>query len=105
MGGLEELESRRRGSGFLFRFFSRVLKALDVPLDVRCNKISGDVAQLLATAVLASPSLELFGSVPLKELRENMLDQLDLSRKRLKVPEALVLATLVEGSKVLTSLA
>ena len=33
---------------------------------VRRNAISGEAAQQLATAVLASPSLELFGTVPLK---------------------------------------
>ena len=32
---------------------------------VRRNAISGEAAQQLATAVLASPSLELFGTVPL----------------------------------------
>ena len=79
---------------------SGVLKSLDV----RCNKISGDAAQPLATAVLASPSLEIFGSVPLKELRANTLDKLDLSGKDLGVPEALVLAKLVEGSAVLKSI-
>ena len=73
-------------------------------LDVRCNEISGDAAQQLATAVLASSSLELFGSVPLKELRANSLDRLDLSNKGLREPEALVLAKLVEGSGVLTHL-
>ena len=73
-------------------------------LDVRRNEISGDAAQPLATAVLASPSLEIFGSVPLKELRANTLDQLVLRLKSLGVPEALVLAKLVEGSRVLTSL-
>ncbi|EOD26576.1 hypothetical protein EMIHUDRAFT_64618 [Emiliania huxleyi CCMP1516] len=78
---------------------NEVLKSLDV----RCNKISGDAAQQLATAVLASPSLEIFGLVPLKELRANTLDKLDLSGKGLGVPEALVLAKLVEGSEVLKS--
>ena len=73
-------------------------------LDMRRNEISGDAAQQLATAVLASSSLELFGSVPLKELRANTLDRLDLSHEYLGVPEALVLAKLVEGSGVLTSI-
>ncbi|EOD31475.1 hypothetical protein EMIHUDRAFT_231872 [Emiliania huxleyi CCMP1516] len=74
-------------------------------LEVRRNEISGDAAQQLATAVLASPSLELFGSVPLKKLRANTLGKrLGLSGKDLGVPEALVLAKLVEGSEVLTKL-
>ena len=81
-------------------FFSRVL----TNLDVRRNAISRDAAQQLATAVLASPSLELFGTVPLMELRANTLDQLNLGGNFLGVPEALVLAKLVEGSAVLTKL-
>jgi len=75
-----------------------------INLDVRRNKISGDAAQPLATAVLASSSLEIFGSVPLKELRANTLDKLALSGHALGVPEALVLAKLVEGSGVLKEL-
>jgi len=42
--------------------------------------------------------------VPLKELRTNTLDKLDLSGNGPGVPEALVLAKLVEGSAVLTNL-
>jgi len=73
-------------------------------LDARYNAISGDAAQQLAAAVIDSPSLELFGSVPLKELRANTLDRLDLRDESLGVPEALVLAKLVEGSAVLKTL-
>ena len=83
-----------------FPFFSRVL----TDLDVRFNDISGDAAQQLATAVLASLSLEIFGLVPLKELREDKLTKLDLSSKSLGDTEAIVVAELTKVSGVLKAL-
>ena len=73
-------------------------------LDMRGNDISGEAAQQLAAAVLASPSLEVFGKVPLKELRADALTELDLSVKDLGPAEDIVLVELLKVTKVLTKL-
>ena len=46
--------------------------------------------------MLAKPTLEIFTSIPLKELRLNSLTTLKLSRKGLGIPEAIVLADLLQ---------
>jgi Ran GTPase-activating protein (RanGAP) involved in mRNA processing and transport len=61
------------------------------------NKITGDGAQQLASAVLAKPTLENFSGIPLKGLRADSLAALDLSGKGLGVPEAMVLADLLRS--------
>jgi hypothetical protein len=66
-------------------------------LSTASNNISGDGAQQLAAAVLAKPTLEDFSGIPLKELRADGLTTLDLSRKGLGVPEAMVLADLLRS--------
>jgi len=73
-------------------------------LDTRHNGISGDAAQQLASMVVASTSLEVFGGVPLKQLRADSLTELDLTRKDLGPTEAIVIAELVKVSRVLTTL-
>ena len=74
-------------------------------LSVAGNGIVGDGAQQLASTVLAKPTLEHFSGIPLKELRADSLTTLDLSRKRLGVAEAIVLADLLRSvSTSLTSL-
>jgi hypothetical protein len=73
-------------------------------LDTRGNKIDCEAAQQLATAVLGSASLEVFGKVPTKQLRADELTELDLSYTGLGPAEAIVLAKLVAVSGVLTSL-
>jgi len=73
-------------------------------LDTRGNGISGEAAQQLAAAVLASAPLEVFGEVPLKELRADALTELDLSNKNLGPAEGIVLAGLLKVNAVLTSL-
>jgi len=75
-----------------------------INLHTSMNNISGDAAQQLASAVLASASLEVYGAVPLKQLRDNTLTQLNFSNKLLDPTEAIVLAELVKISAVLTSL-
>ena len=75
-------------------FVSGVLTSLDT----RLNKIDGEAAQQLAAAVLGSASLEVFGEVPMKQLRADALTELSLSQKSLGPTEAIVLAKLVEVS-------
>ena len=64
-------------------------------LSTAYNNISGDGARQLAATVLAKPNIESFSDIPLKELREDSLTTLDLPKKGLGVPEALVLADLL----------
>ena len=47
-------------------------------LSTAYNDISGNGAQQLAAAVLSKPTLEVFSSIPLKELRADSLTTLDL---------------------------
>ena len=61
------------------------------------NMIEGNGAQQLAWTVLAKPSLEIFSGIPLKELRADSLTTLDLSTKGLGVPEAIVLAGILQS--------
>ena len=66
-------------------------------LDVGYNSIDGHGAKQLAAAVLAKPTLEIFTSIPLKELRSNSLTTLDLSGKGLGIPGSIVLADLLQS--------
>ena len=70
-------------------------------LDTRSNGISGAAAQQLADAALGS-ALEVFGEVPVKQLRADTLTQLSLADKGLGPAEAIVLAKLVSVSGSLT---
>ena len=74
-------------------------------LDVRSNGIFGAAAHKLASAVLASPSLAIFGGVPLKKLKEKTEEHLVLINEFLGPSEARVLAGLLrQKSMRLTSL-
>lgn len=76
-------------------------------LSVASNHITGKAAQELAATVLAKTTLEHFSGIPLTELRADRLTKLDLSRKGLGVPEAIVLARLmgsVSGSLTVCNL-
>ena len=53
--------------------------------------------------VLEKPNLEVFCGIPLKELRADSLSELDLKRKGVGVPGALVLAHFLRVSASLTS--
>ena len=66
-------------------------------LSTAYNNISGDGAQQLAAAVLAKPTLSVFSGIPLKELRTDSLTSLDIQGKGLGVPEAMVLADLLQS--------
>ena len=73
-------------------------------MDVGFNNITGDSAQQLATVVLDKLNLEIFCSIPLKELRADSLSELSLRLKHVGVPGALVLAHFICVSKSLTSI-
>ena len=64
-------------------------------VDVGWNRITGNVAQELATVVLSKPTLEIFCNIPIKKLRADSLSELDLSGKGVGLPGALVLANLL----------
>ena len=64
-------------------------------VDVGWNRITGNVAQELATVVLSKPTLEIFCNIPIKKLRADSLSKLDLSWKGVGLPGALVLANLL----------
>jgi len=66
-------------------------------LTVASNKIVGQGAQQLASAVLAKPTLVDFSGIPLKQLRANRLTKLELPKKGLGVPEAMVLSELLQS--------
>ena len=66
-------------------------------LDTRSNDISGAAAQQLAEAALGS-ALEVFGEVPVKQLRADTLTQLSLSSEGLGPTEAILLARLISVS-------
>ena len=74
-------------------------------LSVAYNNIVGEAAQQLAAAALGSLSLEVLSGVPIKELREDKLTELNcLSSKGLGPTEGIVLAKLIKFSAVLTTL-
>ena len=73
-------------------------------IDVGFNSITGDGAQQLATVVLDKLNLEIFCSIPLKELRADSLSELNLNQKGVGVPGALILAHFISVSKSLTEI-
>jgi hypothetical protein len=73
-------------------------------LDTRGNSTSGDAAQQLAVAVLASASLHVFSKVPIKELKADKLTDLKLNHENLGVTEAIVIAELIKVSGALKTL-
>jgi len=73
-------------------------------LDTRSNNISGDAAQQLAAAVLASASLRVFSAVPIQELRADKMTALRLEADNLGPAEAIVIAELIKVSGALTAL-
>ena len=68
------------------------------------NDITGDGAANLAKAVLESASLTNFCGIPLVSLRENGLTELNLEKKGVGVPGAMVLSSLMPAATALKSL-
>ena len=72
-------------------------------LSVNGNRVFGEAAEQLAKAVLEHSSIANFGGIPVNALRENSLTELDLKRKGIDVPGALVLAALLPAATSLKS--
>ena len=71
---------------------------------VSFNDISGDAANHLAKVVLEHASMTDFCGIPLLSLRENSIMELDLERKGVGVPGAIVVSKLLPCAAALTSL-
>ena len=72
-------------------------------LDVRSNSnIAGDSASQLSAAVLASPKIETFNDIPIKEMRTNTMNELSLQNKNIGVVGAMVVAGLLPAMTALT---
>mgnify|MGYP000894950872 FL=1 len=81
--------------------FMAVVKNLSVAYN---SNIVGEAAQQLAAAALGSLSLEVLSGVPIKELREDKLTELNLRSKGLGPTEGIVLAELIKFSAVVNTL-
>ena len=68
-------------------------------LDTRQNEFTESTEMRLAEAVLSSPTLQLFGEVPVAQLRANAVESLDLQEKSLGPCEARVVAMLFGDAK------
>ena len=68
------------------------------------NDTTGDAAENLATVVLEHASMTDFCGIPLVSLRENTITELNLERKGVGVPGAIVLSKLLPSAAALTSL-
>ena len=68
------------------------------------NYITGDAAENLAAVVLEHAILTDFCGIPLVSLRENSITELNLERKGIGVPGAIVLSKLLPSAVALTSL-
>ena len=74
------------------------------PRSVCNNFITGKGAERLAKAALEHPELTSFCEIPLASLRENSLEELDLNGKRVGVPGAIVLSSLLPSAGALRTL-
>jgi hypothetical protein len=72
-------------------------------VDVRSNNIVGDGAAQLSAAVLSNLKIEMFNEIPIKEMRANLLTELDLSGKDVGVEGGMVVAGLIPVMGALTS--
>ena len=68
------------------------------------NDITGDAASHLAKVVLDHAAMTEFCGIPLASLRENSITELNLYRKGVGVPGAIVLSKLLPSAAALTSL-
>lgn len=64
-------------------------------LDVSNNEIGGDGARQLAAAVLAHPKIEVFSHVPIKRMRADSFDELELWAKDIGTAGGLVVAAVL----------
>ena len=70
---------------------------------VGSNDITGDAAENLAAVVLEHAMTDFCG-IPLVSLRENSITELNLERKGVGVPGAIVLSKLLPSATAITSL-
>ena len=68
------------------------------------NNITGDAAESLAAVVLEHAIMTDFCGIPLASLRENSISELDLEKKGVGAPGAIVLSKLLPSAAALTSL-
>jgi Ran GTPase-activating protein (RanGAP) involved in mRNA processing and transport len=73
-------------------------------IDVRFNNIVGDAASRLSAAVLNNHKIEMFNEIPIKEMRADSFPELDVSRRRIGVEGAMVVAGLIPGMGSLATL-
>ena len=77
---------------------NRALNSLDL-----CKNNLGEASETIAQAVLQHPTMEVFCKIPMKKMREDSLTELDLSRKRIRMHGAMVIAPLLQFSRALKS--
>ena len=68
------------------------------------DDITGDAPNHLATVVLDHAAMTEFCGIPLASLRENSITELNLERKGVGVPGAIVLSKLLPSATAITSL-
>jgi hypothetical protein len=81
----------------------RQTSLLPPPCSVCKNSITGDAAKTLADVVLGHAILTIFCDIPLTSLRENSIEELDLSGKGFGVPGFIVLSKLLLSNTSLKS--
>ena len=78
--------------------FNRALNSLNL-----CRNDLGDGSNTIAQAVLQHSALEVFCEIPVKQVREDSLTQLDLAFKDIGAHGAIVLSDLLKFSRALKS--
>ena len=79
--------------------FNRALNSLNL-----CENDLGEGSDTIAQAVLQHPALEVFCEIPMKQMREDSLTELNLEYKGIGAHGAIVLSDLLKFSRSLTSL-
>ena len=79
--------------------FNRALNSLNL-----CSNDLGEGSDTIAQAVLQHPALEVFCKIPMKQMREDSLTELNLCGNGIGAHGAAVLASLLKFSRALASL-
>ena len=69
-----------------------------------CSNDLGEGSDTIAQAVLQHPALEVFCDIPMKQMREDSLTELNLAYRGIGAHGAIVLCDLLKFSRALTSL-
>ena len=75
-----------------------------VCIDMRNNNLGKEGGEALLNALKEHPSITTFSTIPVQALKENSITELDLSKKRLGVGEAIILSYYVKNNGAMTSL-